>query len=189
MFLSYWNLIIPYQNHSFLKGFFQQGKFNFCEPDFGEIFQSMKRKNYYYVFDHAIFLVFLPSMHQETRAVEAGGQGVQQNAQYLAPLFLRKIFRFSPKNVGFLYSCTHPPNRLGRLANPVIHAIARLELEDGLRTGVLSGGYLYHLSWLHQAQDQLQTLLGAVWLSSGPQSDQTLACLILLISGVRIELA
>ena len=65
-------------NHTISKSylfdsFFQQGNFNFCEPDFGEIFTSMKRKDCYYVFDHAIFLVFLPSMHRETGSAEAGG--------------------------------------------------------------------------------------------------------------------
>ena len=33
--------------------------------------------------------------------------------------------------------------QLGLVADPVIEAIARLEFEDGLRTGVLPGGYWY----------------------------------------------
>ena len=32
------------------------------------------------------------------------------------------------------------PVKLGLVADPVIEAIARLEFEDGLRTGVLPGG-------------------------------------------------
>ena len=34
--------------------------------------------------------------------------------------------------------------QLGLVADPVIEAIARLEFEDGLRTGVLPGGCWYH---------------------------------------------
>ena len=33
-----------------------------------------------------------------------------------------------------------PKNQLGLVADPVIEAIARLEFEDGMRTGVLPGG-------------------------------------------------
>ena len=37
--------------------------------------------------------------------------------------------------------CTHKyTHKLGLVADPVIEAIARLEFEDGLRTGVLLGG-------------------------------------------------
>ena len=34
----------------------------------------------------------------------------------------------------------HRPRKLGLVADPVIEAIARLEFEDDLRTGVLPGG-------------------------------------------------
>ena len=34
----------------------------------------------------------------------------------------------------------NPTIKLGLVADPVIEAIARLEFEDGLRTGVLHGG-------------------------------------------------
>ena len=37
-------------------------------------------------------------------------------------------------------SALHFIKELGLVADPVIEAIARLEFEDGLRTGVLSGG-------------------------------------------------
>ena len=37
-------------------------------------------------------------------------------------------------------------NKLGLVADPVIEAIARLEFEDGLRTGVLPGGCWYPCS-------------------------------------------
>ena len=36
-----------------------------------------------------------------------------------------------------------PMVKLGLVADPVIEAIARLEFEDGLRTGVLPGGCWY----------------------------------------------
>ena len=42
----------------------------------------------------------------------------------------------------------------------LIEAIARLEIEDGLRTEVFLGG------WLHLAQDQFQNHLG-VWVVPG----------------------
>ena len=39
-----------------------------------------------------------------------------------------------------------PKFQLGIVADPVIEAIARLEFEDGLRTGVLPGGCWYPCS-------------------------------------------
>ena len=48
---------------------------------------------------------------------------------------------------------------LGLVADPVIEAIARLEFEDGLMTGVLLGGLLRPLDKPHLAHNQLQTSL------------------------------
>ena len=39
-----------------------------------------------------------------------------------------------------ILGATRLNNKLGLVADPVIEAIARLEFEDGLRTGVLPGG-------------------------------------------------
>ena len=53
----------------------------------------------------------------------------------LAELYTSLIGRYIP-----LTSITPPP-KLGLVVDPVIEAIARLEFEDGMRTGVLPGGY------------------------------------------------
>ena len=65
---------------------------------------------------------------------------------------------------------------LGLVAGPVIEAIARLEFEDGLRTGWLEDGsppwrLLVPLWWLHLTQINsappggYRLVIGAMWLS------------------------
>ena len=69
-------------------------------------------------------------------------------------------------------------NQLGFVADPAIKAIARLEFEDGLRMGVLPRGCWYPCDGrtLPRINSKLplecRLLLGAVWLSSGPLSEQ-----------------
>ena len=61
--------------------------------------------------------------------------------------------------------------KLGLIADPVIEAIARLEFEDGLRTGVLLGGCW--CPWGGRTYPRINTkppwgrglVLGWVWLS------------------------
>ena len=57
----------------------------------------------------------------------------------LPDLCLEIIFQYLPFDVSYCIS-KKEKLKLGLIADPVIEAIARLEFEDGLRTGVLPGG-------------------------------------------------
>ena len=64
---------------------------------------------------------------------------------------------------------------MGLIANPVMEAIAMLELEDGLRTGVLTGGCWYPYGGCTYPRTDHPGVFGlvmrVVWLSKGPLSD------------------
>ena len=75
-------------------------------------------------------------------------------------------------------------SKLGLVADPVIEAIARLEFEDGLRTGVLLGG-----CWCLESISNPSWGWGWSWVGCDCQKDPISdPCLVPRIGGIKLQL-
>ena len=78
-----------------------------------------------------------------------GASAIRASAASTENSHPQTILKFQPRNSDKVYVRLQSNYlkfkifKLGLVADPVIEAIARLEFEDGLRTGVLPGGCWY----------------------------------------------